>query len=695
MLVSVNWLKDFIDPGLSLDELCHELTMAGLEVEGLEVVESDKSGEDAVIEINVTPNRPDWLSVFGVARELAAILKNKPLTTPEVDIRESDKPNEVIVEVAASALCPRYAARVIRGVRVAPSPDWLASRLKTLGIRPINNVVDITNYVLMELGHPLHAFDLSKISEGRILIDVAREGEKFTTLDGTEQCLSAEMLTIRDAAGPVALAGIMGGLDSEVREDTTDVFLESAYFDPVSVRKTSKNLGLRSESSYRFERGTDIEGLITALDRAASLIVQEAGGEICSGKIDIYPQKYTPPKIRLTTKKTNRVLGLNLSTTEIEAIIKRLRFEVYIDKEALIVTPPTYRRDIIRDIDLIEDVARLYGYNNIPVKLPEAIISSGGINKRRNLIYTIKALLRKAGFSEAINYSFMNPIHLDALGIDEKDKRRTAVINLLNPLRAEESVLRTTLIPALLENLSRNLNRGSSGLRLFELSKIFIHNQGSQEQQLVKERLHLAAILSPETAKTFYQPQAAGFYELKGVLEAVFHDLKITDTAFAASDSEKFLQPGQAAEIIISGKTIGFIGRIAPGTLESFGIHAETYIFELDADRLLESINNEEVRFKWLLRFPHVDRDMALLASVDLPSEKIIKAVKDFSSELITHVSIFDMYQGKGIPEGRKSLAYSVRYQSADRTLTVAEVDSIHLALIDHVTNSLGVELRS
>jgi len=597
-----------------------------------------------------------------------------------------------MVEVKASALCPRYAARVIKGVRVAPSPDWLASRLKTLGIRPINNVVDITNYVLMELGNPLHAFDLSKISEGRILVDVAREGEKFTTLDGTEHCLSAEMLTIRDAAGPVALAGIMGGLDSEVTEDTTAVFLESAYFDPVSVRKTSKNLGLRSESSYRFERGTDIEGLITALDRAASLIVQEAGGEICSGKIDIYPQKYTPPKIRLTTKKTNRILGLNLSTTEIEAIIKRLRFEVYMDKEALIVTPPTYRRDIIRDIDIIEDVARLYGYNNIPIKLPEAIISSGGINKRRNLIYIIKSLLRKAGFSEAINYSFMNPIHLDALGINEKDDRRTAIINLLNPLRTEESVLRTTLIPALLENLSRNLNRGSSGLRLFELSKIFIR---TQKQQLVKERLHLAAVLSPETAKTFYQPQATGFYELKGVLEAVFHDLKITDTAFAASDSEKFLQPGQAAEIIISGKTIGFIGRIAPGTLKSFGIHAETYIFELDADLLLESINNEEIRFKRLLRFPHVDRDMALLAPVDLPSEKIIKAVKDFSSELITHVSIFDMYQGKGIPEGRKSLAYSVRYQSADRTLTVAEVDSIHLALIDHVKNSLGVELRS
>jgi len=692
VLVSVAWLKDFIDTGLSVDKLCHALTMAGLEVEGLE---SEKEGaKDTVIEINVTPNRPDWLSVFGVARELAAILGAKPLTVPAADIRESEKPAEVLVEVAVPDLCPRYAARVIRNVKVTPSPEWLANRLKTVGIRPINNVVDITNYVLMEFGHPLHAFDLSKISKSRILVDLAREGEVFTTLDGIERSLSAQMLTIRDAAGPVALAGIMGGLDSEVTGDTVDVFLESAYFDPALIRKTSKLLGLRSESSYRFERGTDIEGLIQALDRAASLIVQEAGGEICGGRIDVYPtiNKYTPSEIKLTTEKTNRILGINLSTADIESIIKRLNFDVCMKGDDLVVTPPTYRRDVMHDIDLIEDIARLYGYNNIPVKLPEGTMPAGRINKRRNLIQRIKTLLRKNGFSEAINYSFMNTVHLDVLGIGESDYRRTAVINLLNPLRAEEAVLRTTLVPALLENLGRNLNRGTSGLKLFELSKVFVRSQG---KQLADERLHLAAVLSPETAKTLYQPQVNGFYELKGALETIFHDLKITGTSFNASDSENFLQVGQAAEIRIADKTIGFIGRIIPDVLEHFGTQAgEAYVFELDADGLLGSISLEKVCFRRLPRFPHVDRDMALLAPVSLPSDKVIKAVEEFSNDLITHVRIFDMYQGKGIPEGKKNLAYSVRYQSAERTLTVAEVDSIHVSLIEHIKKTLGVELR-
>lgn len=688
MRVPVDWLRQYVETPVTVDEISHALTMSGLEIEGAEAF-----GGDVVLEVNVTPNRPDCLSVFGVARDLAAILA-LPLKPPVVDIADitdiadAGDPAPVAIEIADPGLCHRYTARVIRGVTVGPSPSWLKSRLEAVGIRPINNIVDVTNYVLMELGHPLHAFDLARIRGGKIVVKLAEDGEFFTTLDSVERKLSGDMLTIRDGEGAIALAGVMGGRNSEVSPQTRDILLESAWFFPPSIRKTSRVLGLRSESSYRFERGTDIEGLAFALDRAAAMIAELAGGQISGGMIDAYPSKYAPPSISLAVEKVGQILGVEVPAPEMVSILRRLGMDVEENYGAIAVRPPSFRRDISRDIDLIEEIARINGYDKIVSKMPTGVVPMPVINRGREIRRRVGSTLRSAGFSEAVNFSFMNPAHLDVLGFAADDERRS-IVTLANPLRAEESALRTTLVPALLSNLAWNLNRGSDGLKLYEISKVFI-NIG--DDVLPDEHVRIAAVLTPSAAKRLYPIPAAGFYELKGALEAILRELRIS-AVFVPSGAESYFETGRSAEILVGGRRAGFIGEIRREVLAKFDISADSYVFELYADVVIESAP-ASIKYSKLPKFPPVDRDMALLAPLEMQSQRIIDAVVGFGSETIASIRVFDVYQGKGIPDGKKSIAYSVRYQATNRTLTDDEVDAAHSSLIDHLKKTLGVELR-
>ena len=466
MRVSLEWIKDFVDITAPAEEVAHRLTMAGLEIEGMETVEGD-----IVMEVNVTPNRPDCLNILGIAREVAAafgLQLKKPLSCIEGPLEKGD----ITVEIDATDLCGRYTGRLINGVTVGESPDWLKKRLEKCGLRAINNVVDITNYVLLELGHPLHAFDSDRIS-GRI-IRVAKAGNdrSITTLDSVERRLPGDTLMIWDGRVPVAIAGIMGGEGSAVDFHTRNIFLESAYFDSSSIRRSSRNLGLKSESSYRFERGTDREFLETALNRAAILIKEIAGGVIHE-IVDVYPGKYVPVEIEVSYQKVNSILGTSIEKEEILRILEMIEIKTIDRGDSFTAVPPAFRGDIKEPVDIIEEVARCYGYGKIPVRVPNTSLPDGILNRKERNLDKIKETVRKSGFTEVINYSFMNLDDLDLLSLPDDDRRRRC-ISLKNPLRQEDSLMRTTLIPSLINNFLYNLARGTREISLFELSRVFI-----------------------------------------------------------------------------------------------------------------------------------------------------------------------------------------------------------------------------
>ncbi|MCL0074629.1 phenylalanine--tRNA ligase subunit beta [Thermodesulfovibrionales bacterium] len=701
MLVPFQWLKEFIDITDHAQEVARRLTMAGLEVDAL-VKHMDG---DIVMEVNVTPNRPDCLSIIGIARELSAIYKI-PYRFPEHSVAASAGELGLNVDILDTNLCHRYAGRVIRGLKVEArrTPEWMQNRLQRCGIRSINNVVDATNYVLLELGHPLHAFDLQRLKGSNIRVGTP-EGIKgqwamasIETLDGVEREISGDDLLIWDAEDPVAIAGVMGGLDTEVNNSTVDIFIESAHFHPPSIRRTSKRLGLKTESSYRFERGTDIKMLKKALDRATFLIREMAGGVIC-GKVDIYPKNYRPAEIEVRCEKINKLLGLALSSQEIVSCLKGLGFEIKDapDKlsDRLIIKTPAYRRDVEREADVIEEVARIYGYDKISASLPMATLSIDKQkegDKRRSVKDEISGSLLKSGFTEAINYSFMGIQDIDLLGIGADDSRRAGLIQIMNPLRVEDSFMKTTIIPSLIKNLVHNVLHGSRELRLFEISKVFISNGSSR---LPEEREHVAAIYYKERVKSLYRDDTDDFYIVKGVAEAVFNNLKIYDYSFRRS-SEAYLHPGRSADIFIGNDKIGYLGAISPAVLGSLNIKrhkASPVVVEIDIESVISSIT-EEIKYKPMPRFPCIERDTAIVVDSSLESSIVIKWLKLYPSELIEDVYIFDLYYGKNIPEGKKGIAFNVRYRASDRTLRDDEIDELHSLLVDYVIGKTGGELR-
>jgi phenylalanyl-tRNA synthetase beta chain len=693
MRVSFDWLKDFVKIDATPEAAAEKLTMTGLEVEAIERVDGD-----VVFEVNVTPNRADCLSIVGIARELSASY-NVPLVFPDLNVVSESNGLDFNVEITDPELCWRYAGRIVRNLKVGPSPDWIKKRLEKCGIRSINNVVDVTNYVLLEFGHPLHAFDLKTLQGNMIRIGtpesiIGRAGLKFKTLDGTERDIPGDSLMIWDAEKPVAVAGVMGGLDTEVTGTTVDIFIESAYFEPTSIRRTSKRLGLKTDASYRFERGTDIKALKKALDRAAMLMEEVAGGTIY-GKIDIYPKTFHPIEINVRYERVNKILGIKLAPKQILAGLNGLGLDIEKQgSDSFRVKVPPYRRDITMEEDIIEEVARLYGYDKIPAELPQT--SLGGDQKKED-IYAhelrrdVRQSFLKAGFTEAINLSFIGTDELDLLSIPADDVRRK-LVRIKNPLREEEAFMRTTIVPALIRNMLHNVSHGNRDLKFFEAARVFT---STGPDTLPEEKERIAALYFREKTKILYREDAQDFYVVKGVLEAVLAGIGITDVSYVRSN-EPFLHPGRAADIIIRGQKTGYIGALSPVVTDRLDLKANKpsiIVVEMDVASIITA-SKRKVTYKQLPKYPFVERDTALVLDASIEAAEIIGHLRAYPSDLIEDVSIFDVYQGTGIEPGKKSVAFNVRYRSADKTLTDAEVEGLHAKLVEHMVGKTKGQVR-
>ncbi len=650
--------------------------------------------KDFQIEIGLTPNRPDCLSVVGVAREVAA-LSGSDLKLPAPKIQETTDTVDSMVSVTIEDPegCPRYAARMVKNVKIGPSPDWLVRRLEAVGMRSINNVVDVTNYVMMELGHPLHAFDFRQVRDGKIIVKRAAEGEKFKTLDDQEHTLTTEDLMICDGQRPVAMAGVMGGLDSEVRDDTATILLEAAYFKPTMIRRTSKRHGLHTESSHRFERGADIDMIPVALERAASLIAELGEGDILKGIIDNYPQQLEPLALTLSTLKTQQLLDVAVERDGIKNMLTSigLTSEGGDSDDTLTVLVPSFRPDIEREVDLIEEVARLYGYDKIPVTMPAGAVSAKRPPLNQLLQKTLRQTMVTAGFSEAMNYSFVAADSFKKIGIGEGDKRLTTV-KILNPLSADQAVMRTSLVPSLLETVARNLNYRSSDLRLFELRPVFLPGESADD---CVEKLSLTAVMSGRREPEGWAQSSDNidFYDLKGVVEEIVEKLSISKVSFDSGEGQPYLHPGKSCCLKSGTATLGFIGEVHPEVLARFDIDQPVYLFELDFSALLDAVG-EGTQFKSLSKFPDVMRDSALLLDESITASQVMEIINRSKIKYFEDAVIFDLYTGKGVPDGKKSLAIRVSYRAMEKTLTEAEVTKAHDKLIRSLCHQLDAEIR-
>ncbi|TAL18530.1 phenylalanine--tRNA ligase subunit beta [bacterium] len=648
---------------------------------------------DTIMEVEITPNRPDWLSVFGVAREVSA-LTGRELRLPPYEVAEASEPASKFtsVEIKAPELCHRYAARLIRGVKIGPSPLWMQNRLKAAGVRPISNVVDVTNYVLMELGHPLHAFDFNRLRGKRIVVDRAKDGDAFVTLDGQSRPVGGENLMICDGEGPVALAGVMGGLNSEVEETTTDILLESAWFLPSNIRRTAKTLGLRTEASYRFERGADIEGLIIALERATRLIVEVAGGEAAKGIVDNYPLPREKKIITLRVPKIKSALGISVPAQEAARLLRGLGLEILsFGENEIKVAAPSFRVDIDREIDLIEEVARVMGYDKIPATMPRVTIAPGPRPVERIVAEKARDALYSCGLQEAITLSFIDPTDDERIGLHPDSELRCKVC-LQNPLGQETSVLRTHLLPGLLRVASLNARRGMKGVRLFEVGKTFHPVTG---ECLPAERMRAAGLMTGrrEPLTWWAGNDRLDFFDGKGVVEKVLMGLGGPDLTFAPTSGIPFLQPGRAAVFCAGDFELGWLGEINPDLLDKYELAAPVVAFQFDLDTLLD-LRTEVLAFGGLDKFPSVERDMALLLDRSVTTRSVIDAVYSLNIDLVRSVVLFDLYEGEKIPEGKQSLAFRITYRSNERTLTDEEVSQAHEKIVSEMSGRFNARLR-
>jgi len=681
MKVPLSWLREYIDIRLSPQELAHRMTMAGVEVSHIQ-----KSGKDTILELDLTTNRGDCASIIGVAREVSALI-NRPLRLPKISEKDKRQKGIIKVEIKDRKDCPRYTGRVIKDVRVKPSPPWLKERLKSMGIKPINNVVDITNYVLFECGQPLHAFDLDKIvgpfppeadqpqAEARlpvgplkVIVRRAKKGEKIITLDGRKRILNKDILVIADGKRAIALAGIMGGEATQVTNKTKNILLESAYFDPIVVRKGAKGINLFTESSYRFERDVDPQGVLTASRRARDLILELAGGEEVAF-VDKNLLSRKAKRITLRRERVNALLGTRLSWKQITGILKKLGFKVNpapVHKSGVkgkLVEIPSYRREITREIDLIEEIARIYGYPRIPSLLPEGRIASYSQEPLEKLVSKVRETLVAGGYREVVNYGFISL---------EEGKRMGEIIKIANPLTEKQNVMRPSLIPGLLNNLIHNLNQGNSVVKVFELGHVFFPK---------REQTALGVLLSGE----------GDIYDLKGILEVLCQELTITSPRISSA-SLPFLLSGRGGEVLIANRKVGLLGEMDPKVLSYFGIEKRAFIFELDLEEFL--LMRREKRFRELPKYPAILRDIALSLPEEITSEEIVQTIYSLGGELVEKVAFFDLYRGTQIPSSHKGLAYSISYRAKNRTLKDEEIKKLHQRISLGLEKRLGARIR-
>lgn len=648
---------------------------------------------DTVFEIGITPNRGDCLSILGVARETAAACGGR-VKVPDLRLNESGPPIDEVtsVTIEAPAGCPRYTARWIDGVKIGPSPAWLRHRLESVGLRSINNIVDVTNFVMMEMGQPLHAFDFDRLRGGRIVVKWAQAGENFSTLDGEQRTLFDDTLMICDGAGPVAVAGIMGGLKSEIEDSTTRVLIESAYFDPRSIRRSSKKLGLNTESAYRFERGVDYGGTVRALDRAAQLMLEVAGGKLAQGAIDQYPAPIEPQAIRLRVDRINRFLGLQLSASEVAEKLRsiEMRVEQRGDTE-FEVTPPTYRQDLTREVDLAEEVVRLVGYDRVPVTHPEARLQAEPIDPHWRARRETRELLKSLGLFETLTYSFIARSLLENLQLEESDPRLRPV-PLLNPLSEEQAVMRTSLVPGILNTAARNIDFGNTDLKLFELSKVFLPQKGAS---LPLEQFDLVGLMAGrrDSRLLYGGDEMVGYEDIKGALEAILDRFHLDRVDFAPDQIPAYLEPTESARVLVDGEPIGCLGRVCCEVEERMDFKNPVYLFELNFDRVFAK-QGRPAKFQPLPRFPAVTRDIALILEDTIAVRDPLNFIQSQPQPLIEAVDIFDIYSGKQVAAGKKSIGYRVIYRAANRNLTDEEVNQIHQELTDQVLTAFDAVLR-
>lgn len=649
--------------------------------------------KDTIFEIGLTPNRADCLSVIGIAREIAAKLGTS-LKTPAIVVLEGTEPvaAHVGVTIQDPAGCPRYVARYIGGCTIAPSPAWLVNRLQAVGVRSINNVVDITNLVMMELGHPLHAFDYRQVAGGRIVVRKAEEGERFTTLDGQERILAASDVVICDQERAVALAGIMGGLNSEIKDDTRNILLESAFFDPPTIRRTGKRLGLHTESSHRFERGADIDMAPLALDRAAALLAELAGGTVASGRVDAYPAPKQPVSISFRPQRCNEMIGIELLPERMTELFRNLAFSVADNADgSLQVGIPSWRVDIEREIDLIEEICRLNGFDQVPATMPVAAVTSERPSRHQQMQRLVRDHFVAEGMNEIVTFSFIAPDGADKLGLAADDARRAA-ISLCNPLAEEQSVMRTTLLPGLLETAARNMSFRSLDLRLFEMRRIYMPKAG---EQLPHEPVWAAGLLSgARFAQSWCQQQdGADFFDAKAVLESLFEKLQLDAIRWSPEQPEPYYHPGKACRILCNNTLIGTLGELHPAVQQRFELERPVYCFELDVEALVR-LSGKRRAIVPPSRYPDSVRDVALLAPLELAAEQLVSCIVGMRIKALEQVELFDLYQGEKIPAGSKSIALRLRYRSTERTLTDDEVSALHQNVVDTLAKKLGVALR-
>ncbi len=693
--ISEGMLCSARDLGISEDhqglmELGPALQPGDLLVEALGLV-------DTLIDVDLTPNRPDCASVIGIGREVAAFAGTRvrsPIAASDLPLL-TGKGLPFSVQVEAPGDCPRYAARLLRNVTVAPSPWWLRKRLLAVGLRPINNVVDITNFVMLESGQPLHAFDFRKISGGEIVVRKARAHEKIVTLDGRERELDPEMLLICDAEKPVAVAGVMGGADSEVDDDSREILLESACFAPVSVRRTARKLGLGTDASFRFERGVDPQGAPYALERVVRLMVDLCGAEPVADGYDVCGELKDPQPLKLRVKRTSGLLGVDFTPAELSAFLTAIDFKVNeLDGDTLEVVAPSFRVDIEREIDLVEEIARLKGYNEIPTTLPVVPMRFSEQDGKRLLRQQLSTVMTSLGFNQAINYSFAADKHFDMLGLADDDYRRRTV-RLLNPLAEEQNVMRTTLLPGLLENVRRNVNHQVSDVQLFEIGKVF-HPLDNEE--LPEEKFRLTAVLSgrcPAGAPVIHFGQKSGdIFDIKGVAQAVFNELRLYRTKFSpALEPEPYSEKGSVMDCRLDDSLVGVCGKLSRAVLKKFALRQDVFFLDIDFE-LLSKLETAPKNFVSLPRFPAVRRDIAVLVSANVGGGDILNAIIDSGEPLLEQAEIFDVYQGDSIEKGKKSVAVSISYRSAEATLEDETVGVVHQKMIDLLLSRFDGQLR-
>ena len=634
---------------------------------------------DALIEFEITSNRPDCRSIIGIARE-AAVTLGTDLKYPKINVNGSECEINFDVDIQTN-LCNRYCGRIIKDIKVKPSPYWMQRRLIEAGMRPVNNIVDITNYVMLELGQPLHAFDLDDIKTNKMVVKMAQEGEKFTTLDGIERTLTSDMIVVGNGEKTLDLAGIMGGENSEIKNTTTSIFLEGASFAKESVRLSSKKLGLRTEASSRFEKGIDINLVEEAINRAAQLIEELECGTVLKEMIDVYPKKQEIQKITVNPQRINKLLGVNVPMEQFINILESLEFKCnLISSDKLELEVPSFRLDIVEDADILEEVARIYGYDNIPTAQLEGNATAGVKNPKQRFTETLKNTAIASGLNEILTYSFVSPRGVDKINLPQDDEKREFV-KLLNPLGEETSVMRTTLIPNMLEVLATNVSHKVKKAYAFECGHVF----KPQESGLPIETNHLSIGM---------YGSEVDFFVLKGVIENIFNSVGLKDYEVEPETTNTTFHPGRCAKVLYNNICLGVFGELHPNVIENYNLGQRVYICEINTDLVFENSDLSKT-YTPLPKYPSTSRDIALIVKDEIFVKQIEDIIKANSCGIVESYNLFDVYKGSQIEKGYKSIAYSITYRSLEKTLTDEDVAKVHDKILSELSEKLNANLRS